>query len=306
MVLQRHAANIGKGKQDMTAPLVNLKARIESLRTLPAMPAMAAKVIQLKTNAKGSVQDLAKIIELDPSLSAQVIRYAQSPFFGYRGKVESVYTAIARVLGYELVMNLAFGIATARPFKVPNNGPLGLTAFWRHAIYCGALVQALSAKVDEELRPPAGLAYLAGLLHNFGLLVIGHLFPKEYMLLNKLVMEHPNKPISEIETKVFGVTHNQVGAWIMRAWNLQEEVIVTSLHHHNEEYMGAHEAYPKLVILANRALKAEGIGDEDNTKMPQSILDYFGMGEYMALMDVKKIVESNEELNAMITHAIGR
>lgn len=288
----------------MKAPITDLKKRIQSLKKLPAMPQMAARVIQLKQKPHADIHELAEIIEMDPSLSAQVIRYAQSPYFGYRGNVDSVHTAISRVLGYEVVLNLAFGIATAKSYRIPTEGPLGLRAFWQHAIYAGALVQALSNIQGVDTRLPSGLVYLAGLLHNFGLLVLGQLFPKEFVMLNRLAAQYPMAEITRIEQKMFGVHHGQVGAWVMKAWNLPEEVVVAALHHHNDAYIGPHEDYARLVNLANRVLKREGIGDSVHTNMPEELLSSLELGEYMVLLELKRILEGNAGLNAMVSNML--
>lgn len=113
----------------MATPLLDIKSRIEALEQLPAMPGVARQIIQLRATPNAGVDALSKIVENDPSLAAQVLRYARSPLYAYRGKIDSVHTAIARVLGYDMVLNLALGIATAKPFKVPRKGPLGLDAF---------------------------------------------------------------------------------------------------------------------------------------------------------------------------------
>ena len=176
-------AALNTNDQEMSKPLLDIKSRIARLKRLPPMPEMAQKIVQLNSDPNASVKDLVSVVELDPSLTAQVMRYSSSPFFGYRGKVDSVHTAVSRVLGYNMVMNLALGVTAARSFKMPRNVPLGLDAFWHHAIYSAAMVQALSSALPAEIRPPAGLAYLAGLLHNFGHLLLGHLFKQEFLIL---------------------------------------------------------------------------------------------------------------------------
>ena len=120
----------------------SIRRRIEAITELPAMPEMARRLLMLRSNPYSDVDDLAKVVEMDPSLSAQIIRYARSPFCSDRGNVVSVQSAISRVLGYEPVMNIALGIASASPFRIPMEGPLGLRGYWRDAIYCAASVRA--------------------------------------------------------------------------------------------------------------------------------------------------------------------
>ncbi len=280
-------------------PLLNIKARIAKLERLPAMPAMAQQVIQLSSNPEASVSDLVKIVEMDPSLAAQIMRYASSPFFSYRGKVDSVQTAVSRVLGFSMVMNLALGVTTARPFKLPKNVPLNMDAFWRHAIYSAALTQALSGELVDEIRPPAGLAYLAGLLHNFGHVLVGHLFRKEFLILNKFIIAEPEKNLVDIEKQVFGYEHGQIGAWLMDVWNLPEELIIATREHNNLNYQGEHAVYPHLVALSDRLLKEYNIGDAPNSSIPQSLLQSLELGDYQARMVVNRVMEGCEGLDTM-------
>ncbi len=154
-----------------------IRARLEATDDLPAMPKVAHELLQLSVNPYANATDLAAIVEQDPSLAAQLLRYANSPLYGYRGQVESVRDVISRVLGYDLVMDVALGVSVGRSFRNPSEGPLGLEAYWRHGIYCASLTQQLAALVPSMQRPRPGMAYLAGLLHNFGILLFGPFIP---------------------------------------------------------------------------------------------------------------------------------
>jgi len=285
-----------------TGPLIDIKSRIAGLKRLPPMPEMAQRILKLSNNPNAAVKDLVTVVEIDPSLTAQVLRYASSPFFGYRGKVDSIHVAVSRVLGYTMVMNMALGVATAKSFKMPKNIPLGLDAFWRHAVYSAALVQALSNALPKESRPPAGLAYLAGLLHNFGHLLVGHLFRQEFLLLNKFITNNPDKSVVEIELEVLGVDHGRIGAWLMKAWRLPEEVIVATREHHNEHYYGDHAVYAQLVLLSDRLLKKHGIGEASSEEMPEFALEGLGLGEYQAKMIAKRVLDESVGLDSMVMH----
>lgn len=280
-------------------PLLDIRNRIRRLDKLPPMPEMTQKILRLSAKQDADVKELVEVVELDPSLATQVMRYASSPFFSYQGKIDSVHTAITRVLGFNTVMNLALGATAARPFKIPRNVPLGLDAFWRHAVYSAALVQALSGAVPKEIRPPAGLAYLAGLLHNFGHLLLGHLFKQEFMILNKFVSKYPDKPVDLIEHRVLGTDHGIIGAWLMEAWRLPEEIVIAIREHHNESYQEIHAVYPQLVALADRLLKVYNIGDAVDAQISPALLDSLGIGEYQAMTITGKIMEGCEGLDHM-------
>ncbi len=280
-------------------PMIDLRKKIAQLEELPAMPDMAQKIYQLSANTTADSGKLAEVIETDPSLAAQVMRYAGSPFFGYRGKIESIHAAISRVLGYDMVMNLALGLATAKPFKTQRSGPLGLDGFWRHATYSAALVQTLGAQLPQAMRPSPGLAYLAGLLHNFGHLLIGHLQKEEFAELNNRIIASPNTPVLQLEQQVFGSNHAEFGAWLMQQWKLPEEIIVSMREHHNEQYAGEHKVYSQLVMIADRILKSHGMGDAPNGDLPTEILQELKLKEVQILLVVNRVLEDCEGLNTM-------
>ncbi len=286
-------------------PLLNLRQRIEQIEQMPPMPEMTAKILKLSLNPDGEAKDLVKIVELDPSLAALIMRYASSPFFSYRGQIDSVFTAITRVLGYNTVMNLALGATASRTFKIPKNLPLGLDAHWQHAIFSAALAQSLSATLPADSRPPAGIAYLAGLLHNFGHLVLGHLFRQEFLILNKFINASPERPIVDIEKEVLGTTHGEIGSWLLSAWQLPEEIIHATQYHHDENDHGPHAVYSHLIRLTDILLKTHGIGDASDSDSKDSALEYLGITEYQALNTTNKIMEERSALDDMASNFSG-
>ncbi len=280
-------------------PANKIRAQIEKLTNLPPMPTMAQKILQLNANPYAHAEDLARLIEKDPSLSAQIVRYAQSPLYGYQGNLSSVRQAISRVLGYDLVMNIALGIAASRPFKNSPHGALGLKNYWRHATYSAALVQALSLVMPRKQRPRPGTAYLCGLLHNFGFLLMGYLYPKEFALLNNAVADDPDTSIIEHEKKLLGVTHCEVGSWLMEAWNMPKEISIAIAEHHNPAYNGPDAEYARMVFLSDALLKRNDIGDADSHELPLALIEELGLLEQQVENALEKTIQGSEQLENM-------
>lgn len=247
-----------------------IKQSLEKIHRLPPMPPMAYKIIEMVGDADTTAEDLASVVELDPSIAAQVVRYACSPYFGYRGSIDSVQDAIARVLGFDLVSNIALGIASSQAFNVTREGPLGLEAFWRHSLYCAILSQMIARKTQNTNAVNPAKAYLCGLLHNLGVLLLGHLFPPEFKLLNKMAEKHPQNALRDIEKRVMGLGkaqqlfalgHAQIGAWLLERWHLPEEVVACCAQHNNQVADGEYQTYISIVQASNQLLAREGIGD---------------------------------------------
>lgn len=276
-----------------------VKARIQRLTELPPMPEMAQRILQLRANPYGGVHDLARIVERDPSLAAQVIRYASSPLFGYRGKLDSIQDAISRVLGYDVVMDIAFGIASGRAFRIPLDGPLGLRNFWRDAVYSAALTQALSKLLPAAQRLRPGLAYLAGLLHDFGFLLAGQLYPGEFAQFNQALLTGPARALHELELEHWGATHNELGTWLMDAWQMPAEIITAVREHHNPHYDGLHAGYPQLVRLAKQLLQTRGIAGYENDGAIATSLGAFAFNQAQTDVILESIMAGAGALDDM-------
>ncbi|MGM0953687.1 MAG: HDOD domain-containing protein [Pseudomonadota bacterium] len=260
----------GQGADSYSAlTLEEVADQLQKLYRLPPMPALALRILRLTSNNQATAKELAEMIEFDPSLTAQIMRYARSALFNYPGKITSVQEAVTRVLGFDRVAHIALGIASVRAFDVPRDGTLGMDNFWRHSLYCAFLSQSLAAECGRD----KGLAYLCGLLHNFGLLLVGHLFPAEFEELEALRESNPEASMQSLEQEVFGhgdgqdilaVGHGAIGGILHRLWQLPEPVIKAAGMHQHMGYRGDHEEYVQLVQLANALLKEKGVGDEFN------------------------------------------
>jgi len=273
-----------------------VKRNIEEFHELPALPTTAAQILRLAADPRANARQLADIIEQDPGLSAQVLRYANSSLYGYAGSIKNLQTAIARVLGFEYVLNLALGFSIGKSLKVPQDGPFGMDAFWRHSVFAARLVETLGQKLPGKMRPPRGTAYLAGLLQNLGRLVLGHTFQPEFFILNRFSQANPDMPTCELERHVLGVTHDQIGAWLMEAWGLPAELTTAVRHHHDPDYWDAHSVYPQLVLIANRALAMHGLGETDTEGLPAFSLQMLELDEQTILDAASKLFDNKEDL----------
>lgn len=285
-------------------PPEDIRRRIEQQQQLPAMPEMAHRLLRLRNDPKATIADLAAIVERDPSLVAQVIRYATSAYFGYRGKVESIDQA-TRVLGFETVLNMVLGLAAGRAFRTPRDGPIGLPAFWRHALYSAALCQGLATLASRRLGLKRGLAWLAGLLHNLGFLLLGHLFKPEFYLLNKTVELNPDVPITLIERRLLGIDHPHMGAALLQAWDMPPELVVAVREHHNEQYRDEHAPYAQLVLLADQLLRGYGIGDGAAADPSPLILTTLGLDLDAVIAITQQVMDDADGLSDMARRLTG-
>ncbi len=291
-------------QQDTPALLISLQQRIESTTDLPAMPEVAQALLRLNANPNGNIKDVVEIIELDPSMAAQVMRYARSAFFGYRGEIRSLRQAISSVLGYCPTIDICMGLSLGKTFSVSNFGPMGIYPFWQHSIYSAALIERMIQIMPRQLasqqqRPLPGLGFLCGLLHNFGILLTAHLFKKESIMLQKIINANQDRAVIDLEHQVLGTNHMEIGAWLVRSWNLQPEIQIAIAEHHNENYQGEHALYAKLVLVTDRLLKRYDIGDAESTELPVTILSELGISEQQAEEMLENIMAATQDLDLL-------
>ncbi len=284
-----------------------ITARIRRLDKIPPLSPVAQQIMDLRSQNTPNAKALARIIELDPSLSAQVIRYACSALYAYKGKIDSTETAIARVLGYDMVINLALGIATTKPFKIPKDGPMGSDSFWRHAVYSAVMMQTLAAGLPREQRPSAGSAYLTGLLHDFGRLVFAHLFPEEYHQLNHIVAADPAADCTAVEETLIGTTHAELGAWLLKEWKLPNDVVVANLKHHDPDFQGTHACASHLVLITDRILDwntTHGMTLDEETRpdpdLPSLSLEVLHVDQETVIRRAEKLLPKLPDMETMV------
>jgi len=274
-------------------PSGDLQERIRRLPSLPLLPDSGRRLLLLRNNPKGTIAQLEAIVATDPALVAQVVRYARSAYYGYRGKVESLHDAITQVLGFDMVLHMALGLSAARTLRIPADGPLGVRSFVRHSVYTAGLAQALNTVLPAPIRGKPGLVYLSGLLHDIGFAVLGHLFKAEFYLLNKAVATNPRVPVALLEKRILGVEHTQIGGWLLQGWEMPDEVIVSAQEHHNEYYSGPHSNYANLILLADHLLKSHQPSDAASDEVPPVILTALGVDIDQVVKVTNQVLEES-------------
>ncbi len=254
-------------------PPADMHQSINQIKQLPSLSATARQVLQLAYDPLADARKLSEIIELDPLLTTQVIRWANSALFGYRGTINSAHDAITKVLGFDFVLNLALGLATLSPLKLPAEGIIGTKSLWVQSLASTRLITTIAKNMPVEIRPQTQHLFLAGLIHNIGFLLLGHQFSDQYSYLCKLIIANPNQAINTIENFTFGCNHAQLGAWLMQSWAMPKPIADIVYHHHNPNYRGDNYQLNLLVFLIDCLLGKIGIGDAINQQCPDSVFE---------------------------------
>jgi HD-like signal output (HDOD) protein/prolyl-tRNA editing enzyme YbaK/EbsC (Cys-tRNA(Pro) deacylase) len=281
---------ITKAVQNFTAR--RIQQRLESTVEIPPLADTAQKIIKLRVDPDATIDDITGVVETDPALAAQVVSWAASPYYGSAGKIRSVEDAIVRVLGFDLVINLALGLALGKTLALPKDHPQQATPYWQQSIYTAAIIEGLTRAMPRAERPESGLTYLAGLLHNFGYLLLAHVFPPHFSLICRQIEVNPHLHHSFVEQHLLGITREQIGSWLMRNWDMPEELVIALRFQHDPHYAGEHYKYANLVCLAVRLLRKEGIGSGPLEAIPDELLERLKLSREKAQDVVKKVLEA--------------
>lgn len=241
-------------------PPRDIRNMIHATGSLPPLPETAYRLLDLMNAPDADALGLAAVIEQDPLLASQTLRWANSAFYGLKQPVDSVREAVARVLGFEQAAGLALGLSTMSPLNTPREGPVGRDAVWRHALLAGRLMQDLRDLLPEHRRPGSGMTYLAGLTQNIGHLLLGHLLPSQFAFLNHFIRKNPRIRLPVADNFALGVDHAQLGHWLLEAWQLPAPLLTAVRHHHNPAYSGLQHTLVQLTCLADQLLAGTGNG----------------------------------------------
>ncbi|WP_194788720.1 HDOD domain-containing protein [Pseudomonas sp. UFMG81] len=288
---------ITKAVQEFTAR--RIQKRLEETIEIPPLADTAQKIIKLRVDPNASIDDITGVVETDPALAAQVVSWAASPYYASPGKIRSVEDAIVRVLGFDLVINLALGLALGKTLSLPKDHPQQATPYWQQSIYTAAVIEGLTRAMPRAERPEAGLTYLAGLLHNFGYLLLAHVFPPHFSLICRHLEVNPHVCHSYVEQHLLGISREQIGAWLMKLWDMPDELCTALRFQHDPSYDGEYSAFPNLVCLAVRLLRARGIGSGPQDEIPDALLERLGLTRDKAEEVVNKVLEAEALLREL-------
>lgn len=276
---------------------LRIQQRLEETLELPPLPATAQRIIQLRADPNADISELSTIVETDPSLAAQVVSWAASPYYSAPGKIKSIHDAIVRVLGFDMVLNLALGLALGKTLKFPKDYPNGVNSYWHDAVFTAAAIENLVTAIPQDKRPSFGLSYLSGLLNNFGFLILAEVFPPQFELLNRFAEVNPHIPTNMLEQHVMHVTREQLASWLMKTWQMPSEVTTALRYQNYPSYDGEHNEYAKLLFVAKAKLRGNNIGSGPIVEIPDEIYTSLGLDPELADSAIAEVIKATDDLD---------
>ena len=230
----------------------SVRLEIQRIDHLPAMPSIAQEILVASNDVSSGLDDIAKIIKKDPTLSAKTIGMSNSAFFGFGRKITTLEQAIINVLGLDLVKGFALSLAMSSVFNPEKCQQFDLKKYWSSAFITAELASGIVNIIDSDHNLDPNQLYLYGLLHNIGILVLVDRFPNIMSELFTTAAENREKRLIEYEKETIDFNHHEAGAWLGHKWKLPFEIIDIIEHHHNLQYQERNAGIVILIGLCSR------------------------------------------------------
>ncbi|MDR0304174.1 MAG: HDOD domain-containing protein [Chitinispirillales bacterium] len=212
----------------MSSKSERIKNIASKVGNLPILPTVVAKMIDLADDPETQTETLARLISNDQSLTARILKAANSAYYGLSREISTVDTAIV-VMGYKAVKEIGLSLSVVDSLK--NMGSINrfdIQKYWEHCLGVGTAAKEIAKKY---LSTDAGELYVAGLLHDIGKTILIQYAQQDfYSVLD--YMEQENISCFEAEEQILGITHGEIGYIIADRWNLPVKIGMIIRHHH--------------------------------------------------------------------------
>ncbi len=171
--------------------------------------------------------------------------------------------------------------------------------YWQQAIWQAQSAGILASMMPRNERPAFGLAYLAGLLHNFGYLVLAQVFPPHFKLVCRSLEVNPGMDSSVTEHYLLGITREQIAAELMQNWGMPDEVTLAIRYQKNPDYDGPYSVYSKLLWLGRQLLATRGVAIGVGEEVPPAFYASLGLDKVRVEEQFDELVENKASIMAM-------
>ena len=239
-----------------------LKRRVDALKNLPTFPESILRINQMMMGktATQSLEQIARVIEVDPVLTARILRLVNSAFYGVSGAIVSVHEALV-MLGMDVVR----GVILSSAAMDLAAGRQSIRGLWEHSF--GAAVAATSLGRVLGL-PRIEEISAAALMHDIGKLVLASQLGKDYDNVVRYAVRR-DMSVRQAEIELLGVPHDEIGRWLVTRWRLPRSIAVPIGLHHEPERDRDFAVSTAAVHVADVMVRGYGFGFPGDLLVPQ-------------------------------------
>jgi putative nucleotidyltransferase with HDIG domain len=244
-----------------------LASLVGSLQELPSLPRAYAELRNALADPDCSIDQVVKIVEQDVAITAKVLQLVNSAFFGVTREISDIRTAVS-YLGMTILQNLVLSVEVFRTFLPKKAIPgFSLEEFHHHA----QLTARIASEIGKKVRMTSAVG-VAALLHDVGKLVIAARAPEHLTRAMQGVRED-RRPLYMIEEELVGVSHAEVGAYLLSMWGLPSPVVEAVAHHHHPERVAQEKIDMISVVYLANMLAHEHANSKEETAGPAVCID---------------------------------
>jgi putative nucleotidyltransferase with HDIG domain len=277
------------------------EAILARIQTVPSLPSVVIKLRQYLNEPDVNFDALARMIEYDPGLTANVLQLSNSAYFGWSRSIRTVKESIVR-LGTNRIFQMVLCMSVAPLVRKPIKGyDLESEGLWRHSIATAICAELVANELELACR---GEAFTAGLLHDMGKIVLGTFVDIDDEPI-KEIMKADNLAFNEAEQMVLGIDHAEVAAALLAAWNLPEDVSEAVRWHHQPSRAAENRRELADLIHVSDVLCLEfgfgGGADGLGYRLDKSASDRLGLGVGIAEKVGAQVMLAVNELDSMFS-----
>jgi HD-like signal output (HDOD) protein len=205
-----------------------VKALVARINKLPTLPSTYQKLVETLRHANSSIDDVSRVIATDPAMTARLLKLVNSAYFGLQKPVADIARAGA-LLGLDRIMALVLGQGIFSDCEPPKVAGFDMDELWQHSVTTAAAARhiAVAENLDRDL---VAAAFLAGMLHDIGKLVLAMGLPEQYERVLQQVGDSPGA-LHAIEVLELQAAHTDVGAYLVGLWGLPNTIAEAIAYH---------------------------------------------------------------------------
>lgn len=227
----------------------SIKKVVSRMDSIPSIPSLYNEILYELSRPDVSVPKIANVIAKDVGMSAKILQVVNSAFFCLRQRVTNIAQAV-NLLGYDIVRDLVFSLHVFSQFVLSSGSGLNLGQVWLHSFRVGLFSRAI-AEAETGDKNLIDDAFMAGMLHDMGKLILASNFPDEWNAARRL-SEEEKISLVEAENRVFAATHYETGGYFTCLWGLPDAIVrAVSFHHFRCCLLGDHVTSLMSVYAAN-------------------------------------------------------
>jgi HD-like signal output (HDOD) protein len=277
--------------QDIQQKKERTEKVLTSVVNLPVIPKVMFETIKLLDNKYTTAGELNKVISKDQALLTKILTIANSPLYGLQRKVTTIEYAIL-VLGYRELKNIISALSVAEAFRNKTDKYLNSKEFMLHSYLTGTACKKLASDIGFN---NSGEAFIAGFLHDIGISIIHRYLHSSFINITELV-ETKGMTFNEAELDVLGMSHEQVGYFLLDRWNFPKEISEPILNHHSPDATNSSTVLSAVVNLAdyitNRLKLTSAPWDNDLTLSPFTMQKFNLERE----LDVERFIDGYKDI----------